>query len=56
MDCDTPENHIENKFKKLKTDEPWPFEPTPTPRTKLLVKLLSMNAKLPTRGSEDAAG
>ena len=56
MDCDTPENHIENKFKKLKSDEPWPFEPPPTPHTKLLVKLLSMNAKLPTRGSEDAAG
>ena len=56
MDYDTPENHIENQFKKLKSDKPWPFEPIPTPHTKLLVKLLSMNAKLPTRGSENAAG
>ena len=56
MDCDTPENHVENQSKKLKPDNPWPSDPTPTPRTKLLVKLLSTNAKLPTRGSEDAAG
>ena len=56
MDCHIPENHIENQFKKLKSDKPWPFEPTPTSRTKLLGKLVSMNAKLPTRGSEDAAG
>ena len=56
MDYDTPENHIENQFRKLESDKAWPFEPTPTPRTKLLVKLLSMNAKLPTRGSKDAAG
>ena len=32
------------------------LQPTSTPCTKLLVKLLSMNSKLPTRGSEDAAG
>ena len=56
MDCDTPENNIENQSKKLEPDNLWPSEPTPTPRTKLLVKLLSTNAKLPTRGSEDAAG
>ena len=56
MHCDTPENNIENQFKNLKSDTRWPFKPTPTPCTKLLVKLLSINAKLPTRGSEDAAG
>ena len=56
MDCHTPENHIENQFKKLKSDKPWRFEPTPTSRTKLLVKLVSMNAKLPTPKCEDAAG
>ena len=55
-DCDTPENHIENQFKKLEPYNSWPSEPTPTPRTKLFVKLLSTNAKLPTRGSEDTAG
>ena len=56
MDCDTPENHVKNQSKKLEPDNPWPSDPTPTPCTKLLVKLLSINAKLPTRGSEDAAG
>ena len=56
MDCATPENDIENKSKKLEPDNSWPSEPTPTPHTKLLVKLLSTNAKLPTRGSEDEAG
>ena len=55
IDCDTPENHIENQSKKLEPDNPWPSEPTPTPHTKLLVKLVSINAKLLTRGSEDAA-
>ena len=44
MDCDTPENHIENQ------------KTVPVPQTKLLVKLLSQNAKLPTRGSDNAAG
>ena len=50
MDCDTPENHIENLTSKLKTI------PAPLPQTKLLVKLFSQNAKLPTRGSDNAAG
>ena len=56
MDCDTPQNHIENQCKKLEPDDLWPSKPTPTPRTNLLVKLLSINAKFPTRGSEDGAG
>ena len=56
MDCDTPENHIKNHSKKLKSDNSWPSEPTIIPRTKLLVKLLSTKAKLPTRGTKDAAG
>ena len=56
IDCDTPENHIKNQYKKLEPDNPWPYEPTPTPCTQLLVKLLSMNRKLGTRGSEDRAG
>ena len=56
MDCDTPENHIENQCKKPRLDNSWFPEPIPTPRTKLLIKLLSTNAKLPTRGSEYAAG
>ena len=53
MDCDTPENHIENQAKK--PDNSWSPETIPTPCTKRLIKLLSTNAKLPTRGSEDAA-
>ena len=56
MDYDTPENHIQNQSKKLEPDNSWSSEPTPTLHTKLLVKLLSMNAKLPTRRSEDPAG
>ena len=56
MDCDTSANHIENQCKKLEPDNSWSPQPTPTPRTKLLVKLLSTNAKLPTRGSKNAAG
>ena len=56
MDCDTPENHVENQSKKLEPDNPWHSDTTPTPHTKLLVKLLSINAKLPARGSEDTAG
>ena len=54
MDCDTPENHIENQ---LEPDNSWVSNPEPIPpRTQLLVKLLSPEAKLPTRGSDDAAG
>ena len=56
MDYDTPENHIQNQSKKLEPDNSWSSEPTPTLHTKLLVKLLSMNAKLPTRRSKDPAG
>ena len=56
MDCDTPENHIENQSNKLEPDNSWSSEPIPTPRTKLLIKVLSRNAKLLTWGSEDAAG
>ena len=56
MYCETPENHIENQSKKLEPDNSWPPKPTPTPRMKLLVKLLFTNTKLQTRGSEDAAG
>ena len=55
-DCDTPENHIENQSKRPEPDNSWSSEPIPTPHTKLLIKLLSTNAKLPTRGSKDAAG
>ena len=54
MDCDTSENHIENQ---LKPDNSWLSNPkTIPPHTQLLVKLLSPEAKLPTRGSNDAAG
>ena len=54
MDCDTPENHIQNQ---LKPNNSWlPNPETIPPRTQLLVKLLSPEAKLPTRGSNDAAG
>ena len=57
MDCDTPENHIENQPMKLEPDNSWLSNPEPIPpRTQLLVKLLSPEAKLPTRGSDDAAG
>ena len=56
MDCDTPENQIENQSKTTGLDNSWPSEPTPTAHTKSLVKLLSTNAQLPTRGSQDAAG
>ena len=48
MDCHIPENHIENLTSNLETE--------PAQQTKLLVKLLSQNAKLPTRGSDNAAG
>ena len=48
MYCDTLENHIENQSKKLEPGNSWPSQRTPTPCTKGLVKLLSMNAKLPT--------
>ena len=50
MDCDTPENHIENQPSNLNKLEPSP------PQTRLLVKLLSQNSKLPTRGSNNAPG
>ena len=54
MDCDTLENHIENQ---PEPDNSWVSKPEPIPpRTQLLVKLLSPEAKLPTRGSDDAAG
>ena len=54
MDCETPENHIENQ---LKPDNSWLSNPeTIPPRTQLLVKLLPPEAKLPTRESDDAAG
>ena len=57
MDCDTPENHIENQSMKLEPDNSWLSNPELIPpRTQLLVKLLSPEAKLPTRGSDDAAG
>ena len=57
MDCDTPENHIENQPMKLEPENSWLSNPEPIPpRTQLLVKLLSAEAKLPTRGSDDAAG
>ena len=57
MDCDTPENYIENQPMKLEPDNSWLSNPEPIPpRTQLLVKLLSPEAKLPTRGSDDAAG
>ena len=57
MDCDTPENHIKNQPMKLESDNSWLSNPEPIPpRTQLLVKLLSPEAKLPTRGSDDAAG
>ena len=48
MDCDTPENHIEHQSKKLRLDNLWTPETTPTHRTKLLVKPLSTHAKIPT--------
>ena len=54
MDCDTPENNIKNQ---LKPDNSWLSNPeTIPPHTQLLVRLLSPEAKLPTRGSDDAAG
>ena len=54
MDCDTPENYIENQ---LKPDNSWLSKPeTIPPRTQLLVKPLSPEANLPTWGSDDAAG
>ena len=57
MDRDTPENHIENQSMKLKPNDSWLSNPDPTPpRTQLLVKLLTPEAKLPTQGSDDAAG
>ena len=57
MDCDTPENHIENQPIKLEPDNSWLSNPEPIPpRTQLLVKLLSPEAKLPTRGNNNAAG
>ena len=57
MDCDTPENYIENQPMKLEPDNSWLFNPEPIPpRTQLLVKLLSPEVKLPTRGSDDVAG
>ena len=57
MDCDTPENHVENQPVKVEPNNSWlsNSEPIP-PRTQVLVKLLSPEAKLPTRGSNDAAG
>ena len=57
MDCDTPENHIENQPMKLEPDNSWLFNPEPIPPcTQLLVKLLSPEAKLTTRGSDDVTG
>ena len=70
--CDNPEGHIENlplkdhstsgpepeSTNKPETDEPevtWTPEP-PKPRTQLLVKLLSLHARLRTGGSHSAAG
>ena len=57
MDCDTPETHIENQPIKLEPDNSWLSNPEPIPpRTQLLVKLLSPEAKLPTWGNNNAAG
>ena len=57
MDCNTPENHIENQPMKLEPDNSWLSNPEPIPpRTQLLVKLLSPEGKLPTRGNDDVAG
>ena len=49
MDCHIPENHIENQPPNLNKLEP-------PQRTRVLVKLLSLNARLPTRGIDNAAG
>ena len=55
LDCETPENHIENQTKQHENS--WLSDPESIPpRTQLLMKLLSPEAKLPTRGSDDAAG
>ena len=51
IDCDTPEDHIKNQSKKPEPDHSWSFEPIPTPRITLSIKLLSTNVKLPTRRS-----
>ena len=57
MDCDTPENHIENQPMNVEPVNSWSPNPEPIPtRTQLLVKLLSPEAKLPTRGSKNGAG
>ena len=49
MDCNTPENHIENQPMKLEPDNSWVSNPELIPsRTQLLVTLLSPEAKLPT--------
>ena len=57
IDCGTPENHIENQPMKLEPENSWLSNPEPIPLcTQLLVKLLSPEAKLPTRGSDDPAG
>ena len=56
LDCDTPQNHIENQT-KIQPKNSWLSDPEPIPpRTQLLIKLLSPEAKLPTRGSDDVAG
>ena len=41
IDCDTPEDHIENQSKKPEPDHSWSFEPIPTPSITLSIKLLS---------------
>ena len=56
LDSDTMENHIENQT-KIQPEDSWLSDPEPIPpHTQLLIKLLSTEAKLPTRRSDDAAG
>ena len=56
LDFDTLENHIENQT-KIQPENSWLSDPEPRPpHTQLSIKLLSPDAKLPTKRSDDAAG
>lgn len=54
MDCDTPENDIENQCKKVHNHGP--PKTTPKAQTPLLIKLSSPHAQLLTKEGSDAAG